>query len=307
MLELPDVIEVSGSLQVPHFEIVYATPSSQKCPSEYLKNKVWVDTFKSTIKGVGFGDVDEKMVDRAKYLVLTMRQRLDLHITNFVDKRRYHHYTLDYLRDNLPALAAGKCLVGHIVDQVQSFRLDECLLVLPEDGDFRPISKDSELGNLEGSYLNFDQPKKKWVRSGKAAGRGQDACFIGRGNKHDKNARLIKEMINHRLYREYPVRGVENIGGNMGKYWDNLQVYCGMAFDRQGDVTPLCSSDGEKSLYVWSKQVTDELKKRDGSFQDSQLLAVAYMWELCDQLLLAKADNVSTSAGCESLGLTILN
>ena len=306
VLHLPAVPEVSGSLQVPTFKITYATPTDHKCPSEYLKNEGWIDTFKSTMKGVWFLDVDEEMVDRAKYLVLGMRQRLDLHIGNFVDKRRHHHYALDYFRENIPALAAGKCLVGHIVDQVQCFRLDECLFKLPEDGGFQLIEKDSELGKLEGLYLHFDQPKTKWVRSVKAAGRGQDACFIGRGNQHDKNAGVFKQIIDHRLYREYPARGVENIGSNMGNYWDNLKVYVGMAYDRKADVTPLCSSGEEKSLYVWNKQVSDELKKRDGSFQDNQLLAVAYMWEMCDELLLAKADNVSTSPGFESLGLAIL-
>ena len=35
---------------------------------------------------------------------------------------------------------------------------------------------------------------------------------------------------------EFGSRGTENIRGTMGKSLDNLQVYCGMTFERKGDV-----------------------------------------------------------------------
>ena len=59
------------------------------------------------------------------------------------------------------------------------------------------------------------------------------------------------------------------------------------------------------SLYEWSKQATDNLKRKDGSLENNKLQAVAYLWELCDDLLLAKADNLSRSSGFEGLGLSI--
>ena len=55
------------------------------------------------------------------------------------------------------------------------------------------------------------------------------------------------------------------------------------------------------SLYVWSKEVTDELNKR-GDSSKLQLGAVSYLWELDNDLLLAKSDNVSISPGFEALG-----
>ena len=172
---------------------------------------------------------------------------------------------------------------------------------------FRSISNQpvgSKLGSLEGCYLHYDAPKNKWIRSGKASGAGKDACFDGRGNTHTKNARSIVQMRQHRFYQEYPAKGVDNIGG-IGGHFDNLEVFCGMAFDKTGDVTPLCSEGEDKSLFVWSKQCTDALKKRDGSVGDNKLLAIAYLWETCYDLLLAKCDNVSSSPGFEALGLRI--
>ena len=86
----------------------------------------------------------------------------------------------------------------------------------------------------------------------------------------------------------------------MGKHWDDLIVFCGMAFDQHGDNGPLFNS-----LHEWSKQTTDNLKRLDGSLENNKLRAVAYLWELFDDLLLAKADNVSRSPGFEGLGLSI--
>ena len=80
-------------------------------------------------------------------------------------------------------------------------------------------------------------------------------------------------------------------------------MYCGMAFDRTGDVSPLYSIGAENSLIVWSTHTIEELKKKGGSLRDEQLIAVSYLWELCDNLLLASADNVSDSPGCEGMGL----
>ena len=111
-------------------------------------------------------------------------------------------------------------------------------------------------------------------------------------------------MRKHRFYQEYPAEGVENIG-EMGGYFDNLEMYCGMAFNRQGDVSPLCSEGAASSLFVWSTQSIEQLKRREGTLKDGQLMAVSYLWEICDDLLLAKHQNVSRSPGFEALGLRV--
>ena len=93
-----------------------------------------------------------------------------------------------------------------------------------------------------------------------------------------------------------------NIGGEEGCF-ENLEVYCGMAFDKKENVTSLCSDGEDDSLLVWNKETIAILKQRKGSLKENQLLAVSYLWELCYDLLLAKHDNVSASPGFEALGL----
>ena len=108
---------------MPEFTVQYAHRVAEKCPSQCLLSNVWVDTLKATAKGVGFGNVDESMIDKAKWLVLAMRERLELHVVNRVDHSRHHHYTLDFIRDNLASMAAAKCLVGHIVDDREFYKI----------------------------------------------------------------------------------------------------------------------------------------------------------------------------------------
>ena len=105
--------------------------------------------------------------------------------------------------------------------------------------------------------------------------------------------------------------GVDNIGARQG-YFKNLDTFCPMAFDKSESVSSLCSRDKDDSLFVWSDQTIDELKKyalnRGGGstgLQKVQLDAVAYLWELCYELLLSRSNNVSKSPGFESLGLRV--
>ena len=87
--------------------------------------------------------------------------------------------------------------------------------------------------------------------------------------------------------------------------FQNLSMYCGMAFDKKKDVKPLCSNGSDDSLFVWSKQNIAELAKKDGDMKRKQLNAIAYLWELCYDLLLATGENVSVSPGFEAFGLRV--
>ena len=59
------------------------------------------------------------------------------------------------------------------------------------------------------------------------------------------------------------------------------------------------------SLFVWGKQNIAELSKKDGDMKRKQLNAIAYLWELCYDLLLATDENVSVSPGFEAFGLRV--
>ena len=196
-------------------------------------------------------------------------------------------------------MAAGMCLSGHVVDDIESYRNEECLLLRRMAGFFQFVER--QLLSLEGCYLYWDRKKLKWIGSGKTTGEGADACFGGRGKKHWENSKSKDEMRVHPLYAAYPARGVENLGAREG-YFDNLDMCCALAFDRKSDVMPLLS-DSDDGLFVWSKESMDELKKRGGDLKTVQLDMVAYLWELCYDLLLANGENVSVSPGFEVFGL----
>jgi hypothetical protein len=78
-----------------------------------------------------------------------------------------------------------------------------------------------------------------------------------------------------------------------------------MAFDPSGDVNSLCSNGDSDSLFIWNKEAMKQLRAKGGDLQKLQLDAVAYLWELCYDLLLAERFNVSVSPGFESLGLRV--
>ena len=292
---------LNTSMIVPNFSVVYACPEEAKKASEYLSDVAWVQAFKGTVKGVSTVSINDDLKATADSLAACMLTRLTLHVADRVDASQREHFTIGFTRDNIASVAAGMCLSGHIVSDIDSYRIDERLLVLPVLGNTFKLVK-GRLAQLEGCYLYFDQQKTKWIRSGKTSGNGKDACFAGRGKKHKSNARSKDQMRMHRLYREYPARGFNSIGAAEGTF-DNLAMYCGMAYDKGGNTGPLTSVGAANSLYVWSKDATNELNKKGdlSKLQD----AVAYLWELCYDLLLGKSDNVSTSPGFEALGLRV--
>ena len=99
---------------------------------------------------------------------------------------------------------------------------------------------------------------------------------------------------------------MDDLGVAEGTF-NNLTMYCGMAYDKKGDTGALRSRGTAGSLFVWRQEIMDELNKKGGDLKKLQLDAVAYLWELAYDLVLAKSENVSTSPGFESLGLRVNN
>ena len=89
------------------------------------------------------------------------------------------------------------------------------------------------------------------------------------------------------------MKGVENLGAPKG-YFDDLVMYVGMAYDTStpNDLSPLCTNEND-NLLVWSERTMSELKNRGGDLQRLHLDAVAYLWELCYDILLNSSHNVS--------------
>ena len=104
------------------------------------------------------------------------------------------------------------------------------------------------------------------------------------------------------FYQIYPAEGVRNLGG-IGGHFEYLKMYCAIAFDRKEDVASLCSEGESSSLLVWSREALARSAKEDGNMRNRRVDAVAYLWELCYDLVLASSDNVPQSPGFESFGL----
>ena len=246
------------------------------------------------------------MINNADKLVPLMMQRLNSLVSIRVDEKCHKHITLAFVRDNLPSVAAQMCLVGHVVSSVETSPCDDRLLVLPSRSTFLKIN--DALGKLEGCYLCYDREKDKWIRTGFA--RGLSTCLGSRIKKHQQNSLSMTEMRKSRFYRYYPsMNAAYNFGRIRNGYFEDLDMYCAMAFDLR-NVYQICSVDGDDSLFVWSKQVMDFLEKKAKSTdvplrRMQTTAAVAYLWEICYDLMLAKNDNMSDSPGFEGLGLRV--
>lgn len=294
---------LSVTVPEPTFSIPSSTPEIVHYASDYMRNESWLSAWSSVVMGAAAVSVNERVMMNADKLASALKLRLAYHTSERVDKSRQRHWTLRFVRDNLSAMAAAMCLAGHVVGDVEACDVDERLLVLPALQSFFKVDRD--LCRLEGCYLYYDSMKDRWVRSGKTSGDGDEACFEGRGNKHFLNSQSTDEMRNLRFYRKYPSKGVENLGARRG-YFENLVMYCGMAFDPK-NAGPLVLPDS--GLFVWNEETMNELRTRaankDRSLERLQLDAVAYLWEICYDLMLAKNENVSDSPGFEAFGLRV--
>jgi len=146
------------------------------------------------------------MMTKADSLALTLEQRLEYHIAERVHQTRQKHWTLQLSCNNLPHMAAAMCLVGHIVEDLATYSIGGCLLVLPMKECFQIVT--SELGGFDGCRVYYDAHKNKRVCSGKTSGEGTDACFTGHGKKHEQHATSKEKMSQRRFYQKYPRRAL---------------------------------------------------------------------------------------------------
>jgi hypothetical protein len=270
---------------MPKFTVTSTGPAKKKLPSEYLHDAVWLAALRSSVKGTKMVPVTEELMKKADYLCYSLEGRLSLHISgDRVDRSKRNHWTLNFTTENLPAMAAAMCIFGHIVDgDITTSGMEDCMLQMPMNHNegFCLIDGDDNVGSLQGCYLYFDWTKFRWIRSGKTSGDGPKACFRGRGDTHEKNAKSVDQMKMHPFYAFYPAKGVDSIGVRRGNF-DDLSMYCGMAFDPCCDVSNLCSNGEIGSLFIWNKEVMRELKAKGGELQKVQLM----QWRICGSYVM---------------------
>ncbi len=126
------------------------------------------------------------------------------------------------------------------------------------------------------------------------------------GVKRNTKAKSIDEMRNSRFYRYYVSSSATTTLVKRKRYFEDLVFFCAMAFDPK-NVKAICAVDNEDSLFVWRSDfieyLTEKARKRETTLERMQLSAVAYLLEICYDLMLAHSENISDSPGFESLGL----
>jgi len=303
MLKQPIEPTLEAFIVVPNptYVTTYGGDKHRPTPTECLRNASWVAKMAELVKGTTVVEVTDDVVLIADALLAQLSARLNRHIDERVHKSKYNHFTLKFASQNLPVMSALVALCGHVTDDLESEDIDSCLLRLPTAGVYEVIAGD--LNRMEGCYLYYDSKKGRWIRSGKTSG-AAGASFEVRGGKHLTNAQKIDEMRGLEFYRKYPARGVPNLGGRKG-YFDNLVMYCALAFNRTDDLSDFCPKEADEDYFVWSQGTIAELIKRSSPLEHLQLDMIAYLWELVYDLMLGKDDNVSQSPGFEALGLRV--
>mgnify|MGYP000890461135 CR=1 FL=1 len=63
------------------------------------------------------------MIAKSELLIEALHQILEFQISGRVDRRRWYHWTLDFVRDNFAPMAAAMCLVGHIAEDLDTYAM----------------------------------------------------------------------------------------------------------------------------------------------------------------------------------------
>ena len=89
--------------------------------------------------------------------MVALRQILDFHIFRRVDRIRWYHWALDFVRDNFVPMSVAMCLVGHIDNDLDTYAIYERPLVIPKEDMLEEMCKIIynlplyyALGQLEG-------------------------------------------------------------------------------------------------------------------------------------------------------------
>ena len=197
-------------------------------------------------------------------------------------------------------------LAGHVIEDLDCvIHASTCLLRNPlqKNSTFLPV----DLADCceEGCYLYFDTNNSCWIRSGKAVGRN----FTARHREHEKQAMLEDEgKLSSRFYRTYPVRNSKYSSDNLRRgYFDHLQLYCGLGFDRASKSNRNLTTSGKRqSLFLWPDSCLRKVKLVNfrglaaEDLEERQRHMVGYLCELAYDLALSPRNNVSSSPGFET-------
>ena len=107
------------------------------------------------------------------------------------------------------------------------------------------------------------------------------------------------------FYQAYPDAEIDQQFLLQRGFFQYLQQYCGLAFER--DKHQALLSNSEEGILHWDETTLSHLKaKMNRSLEDAQLDMVSYLFEFVSGLCLGEANNVSQSLGFESFAGTFI-
>ena len=124
VLQEQEELVLDTRMIVPKFSVTYVGPDEAKKASEHLRDRAWVRAFKGTVKGVSIVPINDDLMGTANSLAACMHSRLVLHVVERVAVSRRDHFTFGFTKDNIPSLAGGMCLSGHIAKDIDNSRID---------------------------------------------------------------------------------------------------------------------------------------------------------------------------------------
>ena len=194
--------------------------------------------------------ITEKMKKHADILARVLHRRLGKHIRNKIaDQSKHNHPALLFVATNLNRFAALICYYGQARTK-PVMHPDACLLVNPTRGGFVE-AKDTE---LEGSYLRYSTKEFIWIRSGRVVGSDVLMNRIVKRNEsgHKKKAATASLLDGVGFYTLYPSQLSKNQLLSRIGYFEDLKLYSGFCFKRNGNVSGLVSTNDGAGLLDWS-------------------------------------------------------
>ena len=218
------------------------------------------------------------------------------------DPNKRKHWSLKWAMKNLSQVASIMVLSSHVKEDIDCLDRQSCLL-----GTIFQFKMVSELENndLQGSYLYHDLNDSKWIRSGKATGRG----LLSRHEQHMRAASSPRVTSN--FYYMYPSKTKDSglKSSRRRGYFEHLRQYVALAFDPKNEAVRTTMveryNNSQGGLFSFSddgiKKINNVKKNSRHTFVEKRIDMISYLFELGYDLCLSPLDCVSQNPGFESV------
>ena len=241
---------------------------------------------------------NSELVSKCDRLHSILNDRFNDRVFNRIDESIRDNFSIHWFRTNLSRFCALVTLLGQVVNDIESIDNTSTLLTHHQGPHSRFVCVLDAMVALEGCYLHYDCERHCWVRSGLAV--GSDAIQrpmneMERANELNSKAKISSD----RFGIFYPSKESRPNGSVRRGWFENLQQYCGIGFDRSETTSSLYAVDD--GIFYWdeaSLKETNRLQAYDcETLHEKQLLMVGYCLELGYDLIIHPDNNIYRMLG----------